>query len=484
MKMKRSLVVVGILCIAGSLAFAAGRQTAGEKTKLTMWSQNRGQSPYWDPLIPVYNATNTDNIELEPVRWFGDDFYQAVELTVQTGGDLPDLFASATLACFSGLMHQQGWFVNLDDWLKTHTTPADQEFLKIYGPYKAEGQTVRDGGWYTAGYTATGGNRLIYNKDIFVRAGLPARAPETLEEMVEFARQITTRLKGEGIYGFGMNMKNPDSAYGRSLSPQTFLYSGRGMDGYDPLTGQYKADTNEAWNLIQAWQLLLSPDIVFPGSESLDIDPLRAQFADGKIGMYISYGFEAMLYTENGQFPTSYDFGMAKIPVPGGNYKGKTGVSVEGLLLLNAKGKHVEEAWKVYRDLFHSTDNMAGLITAGFVASSVAPEIMAKATPLEIYRRVPYANFQADADCLNGISYSSGGLALEGESINAVYDRIIQGRLGRTEAMALLKDAGDRYQRGMQLAIDRGELTRWYMTVYDSIDLSKNVRGAQIPKSR
>jgi multiple sugar transport system substrate-binding protein len=481
--MKKFLLFSLILGITGVSAVFPGGRAENEKVKITLWSRNRGQSPYWDPLIPVYNAENADNIEFQEIRYFGDDFYQALELTVQTGGEMPDLFAEAARFCFSNTLNRQGWFLNLDEWLKTHTTPADQEFLKVYSPYKAPGTTVYDEEWITAGYQSSPGNRLIYNLDIFARAGLPARAPETLEEMIEFARQITARLRGEGVFGFAMNMKNTNSAYGRSLDVQIPLYTGLNWDGYDAGKGILKADTEEWWEILRAWQQLLAPDIAFPGSESLDIDPLRAQFADGKIGMYMSYGFEPTVYAENAQFPNKYNWSMAKIPVPGGNYKAKNAVSVSGLIIVNAKGKHVEEAWKVCRDFFYSVDNLAGLVTSG-IGTSVVPEINAKATLPELYVRIPYANFQPDADSYSGLPYYEGAYTLEGPDMNAVHDQIIQGNLGRSAAMALLKDASERYQRSMQLAIDRGEYTIHLLNNYDPRDYTTYTVGPEIPKTR
>lgn len=45
--------------------------------------------------------------------------------------------------------------------------------------------------------------RLIYNRDIFRKAGLdPDTPPTTMEELREDARIITEKLKSEGIYGF------------------------------------------------------------------------------------------------------------------------------------------------------------------------------------------------------------------------------------------------------------------------------------------
>jgi multiple sugar transport system substrate-binding protein len=485
--MKKAIILTLLtMCIAAAL-FAGGGQPAassGGKVTLTMWTNDRAVQPVFEPLRVAYNEKNTDNIYLEEFRMFTDDLLQAIELTVQTGGEgLPDLFASNAAGAFLGTMHQQGWFLDLDKWLETHTTPADQEFKRIYTPFKAEGQTVRDGVWYEAGVAASPGNRLIWNRDIFRKAGLPDRAPESLEEMVQFARQITTALKGEGVYGFAMNMRNPASAYGRSLSPQLNLATGIEGNGYNPATGKYSFEAEEFWLVLEAWQQLLSPDIVFPGSESLDIDPLRAQFSDGKIGMYISYGFEPMIYLPDGQFPSTQDISLAKIPVPGGNYKAKLGVSITGRNLINARGAHLEESWIAYRDFFVGIDTMAAFVTAGVLVSPV-PEINAKATMPAFYKNVHYANFQTDIDQWAGKPYRSGSMSYEGLNDTSVFDEIIQNKLPRDRAMVLLRDLAERLQSGMQLAIDRGEYTINLVPNYNALDFSKYTVGAEIPKSR
>jgi multiple sugar transport system substrate-binding protein len=485
--MKKGIILTILaVCVTAAL-FAGGGQAgraSGEKVRLIMWTQDRAVQPVLEPLRVAYNEKNTDNIYLEEFRMFTDDFYQAIELTVQTGGEgMPDLFAEAARYCFGNTINKQGWFLNLDKWLETHTTPADQEFKRIFSPFKAEGQTVYDGDWIQAGTSASPGNRLIWNRDIFKKAGLPDRAPETLEEMVQFARQITTALKSEGIYGFSMNMKNPGSAYGRSLSPQWFLATGINNEGYQPTLGTFRYDTEEGWAVLQAWQELLSPDIVFPGSESLDIDPLRAQFADGKIGMYISYGFDPMVYMEGAQFPTTVDYSLAKIPVPGGNYKGKLGVAIGGRNIINARSAHLEEAWIAYRDFFVGIDTLAALATAG-VLTSVVPEVNARATRPALYANVPYANFQPDIDQWAGIPYLNGSYTYEGPNENSVWDEIIQNRLPRDRAMALLRDLAERRQRGMQLSIDRGEYSIRLVENYNPLDFSTYTLGAEIPKSR
>jgi multiple sugar transport system substrate-binding protein len=485
--MKKCIILTVLTMCITAILFAGGGQpaAAGGKVTVTVWSQDRGAEPTLEPLRVAYNERNKDNIYLEASRMFGDDYIQAFELTVQTGGEgLPDIFSNPFDGAFGGTAHQQGWFLDLDKWLETHTTPADLEFKRIFSPYKADGQTGKDGIWWKAGTTATPGNRLIYNRDVFKKAGLPDRAPESLEEMVQFARQITTRLKGEGIYGFAMNMKNPGSAYGRSLSPQLSLATGlEGSGGYNPTTGTWKHDNEENWLVLEAWQQLTAPDIIFPGSESLDIDPLRAQFADGKIGMYISYGFEPMVYQPDAQFPTTADYSLAKIPVPGGNYKMKSGVSIAGRNIINARSEHLEQAWIVYRDFFHSIDTLAALVSAAAITSPI-PEVNAKATRPQIYVKEPYANFQPDMDQWAGLPSESGPWSYEGLNDIGVWDQIIQKRLPRAEAMALLRDLSERQQKGMQASIDRGEYTRYLLLNYDPLDYSKYTLGPAIPKSR
>ena len=51
---------------------------------------------------------------------------------------------------------------------------------------------------------------------------------------------------------------------------------------------------------------------MLPGVESLDIDPLRAQFAAGKIGMYFNHSGEPAVYQS--QFPTKVNWSAALPP--------------------------------------------------------------------------------------------------------------------------------------------------------------------------
>ena len=105
--------------------------------------------------------------------------------------------------------------------------------------------------------------------------------------------------------------------------------------GYDFEKGEYDFTT---WaDELKLWTELLSDECAFPGCESLDIDPLRTQFAAGKIGMYMSYSHaEPGVYAN--QFPMDSDkWDCAPIPTAGGKELGQQYFSGTSSYLLNAK---------------------------------------------------------------------------------------------------------------------------------------------------
>ena len=193
---------------------------------------------------------------------------------------------------------------------------------------------------------------LFYNKEIFDRVGIE-NPPETLEEMVEDAKLITSELAGEGIYGFAENMKSASSGLNRSMIVGLQSETGAPM-GYDFEKGEYDFTT---WaDELKLWTELLSDECAFPGCESLDIDPLRTQFAAGKIGMYMSYSHaEPGVYAN--QFPMDSDkWDCAPIPTVGGKKLGKQYFSGTSGYLLNAKSENLEKAYQVYHDIFTTED--------------------------------------------------------------------------------------------------------------------------------
>ncbi|MCR5754347.1 MAG: extracellular solute-binding protein, partial [Acetatifactor sp.] len=317
--------------------------SSGEKTIITVWTKDRHDAEYMQSKIDRYNDTNTDNIKVI-YEIYSDNYPQAVDMVFQNG-EAPDIFV------FQEQMFRN--YVNAGKYADI-TPLMDDEFKETFGKNLIDGYNVIDGKCYFVPTAATV-CRLFYNKDIFARVGIE-KAPETLAEMVEDAKLITSELSGEGIYGFAANMKGAQSALSRSLMKQGERELGIKF-GYDFGAGQYDFTGYE--NLVSAWRTLMSPECAFPGCESLDIDPLRTQFADGKIGMYISFTHaEPGVYAN--QFPMEQEWGCAQLPVTDGKVVGAEHYQPMNGYLFNAEGKHLEEAWKVYRAIFTDVDVLKG----------------------------------------------------------------------------------------------------------------------------
>lgn len=322
-------------------------------TKLDFWSTGRHDATYIREVVDRFNAENEDHIEVE-MTVMADDFAQSLDLSFASEQS-PDIFTPIDLAD----MNKKGYLEPLNDYLTSDIKERFGEKAFI------EGYNVFDQFIYSlpnSGSTL----RLIYNAELFERAGITS-PPKSLDALVEAAGKITEIGKAEGIYGFALPYKNPSSALGRSAVPIAEI-SGISGDGYDFRTGAY--DFSGFMPIIEAFRTMVENGSTLPGSESLDIDPLRAQFADGKIGMYLSYSSEPSIYKH--QFPAKIKWGAALPPSVDGMYKGRMnqGVGATRWLAISSKSSHKEEAWKFLAHMY-SDEVLIGYQEAGLGISSV-----------------------------------------------------------------------------------------------------------------
>lgn len=409
----------------------------GEKTVITVWTKDRHDADFMQGKIDDYNATNTDNIEVE-YEIYSDNYIQAVDMVFQNG-DAPDMFVVQEQV-FANYVNA-GKFADITPFM-------DDDFKKTFESNLIDGFNVLDGKTYFVPTAATA-CRLFYNKDIFEKAGIE-KVPETLEEMVEAARTITTKLSGEGIYGFAANMKGPQSALSRSLMKQAERELGI-KSGYDFKNGRYDFTGYE--NLVKAWKELMSQDIAFPGSESLDIDPLRTQFAAGKIGMYMSYTHAEPGVYKN-QFPMEQEWGAIQLPVTGGNVVGDENYQPMNGYLFNAESKNLEAAWKVYTAIFANVDNLTEYYEAGLGISTV-PAVIEKAKPAKHY--VDNKDLLiTDGDSVYPLTPQEANVdavIVEGQNM---YETMADMILGDKDIKEGLQDLTDRYNAAYQTGIAEG----------------------------
>ena len=77
------------LALVPSIAFANGASEADSaassgKTVVRLWTNDRHDAAFWTEKVEEYNATNTDNIQLE-YEIYTDNLLQAVDMAFQKG---------------------------------------------------------------------------------------------------------------------------------------------------------------------------------------------------------------------------------------------------------------------------------------------------------------------------------------------------------------------------------------------------------------
>ncbi|MDF2836389.1 MAG: transporter substrate-binding protein [Paenibacillus sp.] len=331
-----------------------------EKTKISYWTNDRHDADYIKQVVDNFNQTNDYNIEVELVVKT-DEYDQAIDISF-VSAQAPDVFRAKenTIQTY----YKKGYLEPIDGYL----TDASQ-FPEI------ENFNTFDGKRYSLpNFGAT--MRLVYNVDLFQKAGI-ATPPTTLAEMVEAAKKITEVGKADGAYGFAQNFKNPGSAFGRSARVIAEM-SGYGGFGYDHKTGKY--DFSNFKEIINAFKQIKDDGSMLPGVESLDIDPLRAQFAEGKIGMYLSFSSEPGVYKN--QFPAKIQWAAAPPPTIDGNINGASGFLGGQWLVMSNQSKNKDAAWK-FMQYMYGDDVLKPYHEQGFGISMV-PHIAASAAPPQI----------------------------------------------------------------------------------------------------
>lgn len=339
----------------------SAENAAERKTVVTIWTKDRHDAAYQESRVKEYNDTNEDNIVVD-YRIYSDNYLQALDSAFQTNS-APDLIAYTDQVFYR--FYARDYFADIMPYM-------DEEFQKSYSSVMVEGVNLFENHCYFIPTCATT-PRLFYNKTLFRKAGI-SDPPATMEEMIEVAKKITSLYAEEGIYGFAVNMKNAKSALDRSLLEEANKEIGI-KSGYDFKNGCYDFTGYE--QILTNWRTLLSPDCAYPYCSELDIDPLRQMFADGKIGMYISYiHSEAGVYQK--QFPMEDEWGCAEIPTAGGMQEGAQNYSLNNGFLMNKNCENPEAVWKAYCALFGSLDYQKEYYENGF-GVSIIPRIIEEA---------------------------------------------------------------------------------------------------------
>ena len=442
--MRKILSILIVALLAASVVFGAGSaetpadQSAAEgKTVVTIWTMDRHDAPFWQERIDAYNASNPHNIYVD-YQIYTDNYWQAVDMAFQTG-ETPDVFR------YDPALDKYLFQDKFIDLLPFMT--EDQIELTKAGWY--DGTNLIDGKLYCI-FTGSGAARLFYNTAIFERLGL--EPPRTLDEMVEAARTITEELSSEGIYGFACNLKSAENGLKRSLEPQVEIGTGLRY-GYNFGTGYY--DFSGYIPYIEAWKELM--EVAFPGCESLDIDPLRSQFAAGKIGMYFSYAQSDPGVFDN-QFPMAegQDWGCVYIPVI--EKKGKQYAGGTPAYYICKDSDNIEAAWQAYSDLFLNFDNLVARFEQNLGLSNLPAVIAAADLPVK-FQENPEIMINPDWDTVYPKTPQEmypQDFIVEGLDMYTTFAAIIAGQLDVEEGIA---DLTERFNAAYDAMLESGVVT-------------------------
>ena len=153
--------------------------------------------------------------------------------------------------------------------------------------------------------------RLIYNKDLFRKAGLVDKngnptPPETWEEFITYSKRIhdTDSTK----FGTAFPLKEPRLMnYGLSWAVKESLPSSYEFDYKNRTCRDLVSET-----VVNILSRIKKDGSCFPAAHTLDNDTLRHRFARGNIGMFLACSWDVGVLTE--QFPAKCDWGVAPYP--------------------------------------------------------------------------------------------------------------------------------------------------------------------------
>ena len=407
---------------------------SGEKTEIVFWTTQRHDLDFMEQKIQEFNETNDKNIVVK-YEAMTDNYDNNLELAFQSN-QAPDIFRpKSEIVPYV----KKGMAIPIDEYLTDEDRERYGDTLGVQNINTYEGKTYS--------LPAYGNNyRLSYNRDIFRKAGLdPDTPPTTMEELREDARIITEKLKSEGIYGFAMNLKNAYSAMYRSVDEVARLSD---MFYYDFSEGKY--DFTDYAKVVQSFADIYADGSFFPGAESLDMDPLRTQFALGKIGMYISGYWEVSVY--DSQFPTDQDWAACVMPTYDGTVDGVNTMNSAGRsFCISSQCKNPEAAWEVLK--YISTDEFMAEYQEGGYGNIIVPSIAAKAKTSTIYGSDFFK--LADTDTIQPLAPEMAGLEIEGRTFYDEFGAVILGE----ESIDGVADAmTEKYNAALNEAVSSGSM--------------------------
>ncbi|MEV4754322.1 sugar ABC transporter substrate-binding protein [Micromonospora sp. NPDC049559] len=261
-----TVLALGLSACGGGEGTDSGAPRADDGATLTLWTRAATESVS-RAYAEAYNATHRNKVQ---VTAYPNEEYPAKLASAAGARSLPDLFAADVV--FAPQYASQGLWRDITDRfgaldVKDRVAPAH----------------VRAGTWEGRNYAVPHTidmSVLLYNKDLYARAGLdPEKPPTTLREFAEHARRID-RLGGDvnGTY-FGANC---GGCVEFTFWPSVWAAGG---DVLDPEGTKSTVDGREMADVFALYRQLYEEGVAAPASRDEAGPTWLGALQGGKIGI-------------------------------------------------------------------------------------------------------------------------------------------------------------------------------------------------------
>ena len=426
----------------------AKKEESGEKTVITVWTQDRHDSEYVESKIEEFNATNEKGIEIS-LNVITDDYPNMMALAYSSG-TAPDIagIGGAT----SGFDLKTFVEAGIIDPLNDYITDPEYEKVTEASTLQFEGINMIDGNVYWIPTGMRSGTRIEYNKDLIEKAGY-TEFPDTLDGVVELADKITKDGNGT-YYGVGFTSSVPFNRWLEGTAETSGIYR------YDYKTGKFNFDGYKP--IIETANKLFTNGSVFPGSTTQGVDAMRAQFVEGTYGIWGNASQEAGVFTS--QFPIDkFEWGVAEVPSLDGTRKGAQTIQPQKGYMMFSSSKNKDKAWEVIK-YFSSEEFLKGYLEAGLYL----PISNYMDRTIDKTKTGRLADFQLTD--YESVYPAVPAISLEGDDYGTVIWRAIMGDISADDAIA---DLNKRYNNALENDIKLGKIKRIIIKDFDALHPSK-----------
>jgi multiple sugar transport system substrate-binding protein len=200
---------------------------------------------------------------------------------------------------------------------------------------------------------------------------------------------------------------------------------------------------------------------MFPSYQSLDIDPIRSQFAEGKIGMYLSISAEPGVYAN--QFKPKMEWAAAPVPTLEETPKGASLIGRADWIAMSAQSKNKEAAAKVMR-WFYRQELLVKYHEAG-LGITVLPEIAKVAKEPSIKGISYFLPDKTDATWPVSPTISK----VEGKNADTVFAEYVLGV--NADLDKALSELSTRYNKALDAGIAGGTIQKTVIADFDPLKL-------------